>query len=356
MKKLFLSLVAALTAATATYAQNTLVAILSHNDEVKMYYGPSALIDAVNEAENGDVVTLSGGTFECANFTKAISVKGTGVNAENPTIIGYTEFYQYNRHNSIAIPPSDNYRFTMEGVVVDLYYINGGDKLEITGDASNLYFLKSKFKSGISFDSSSSAKATFVDCDIDVCLLDGSSIAKFSNCSINGFNNSSETTSKAEFYNCLLKGDTYNTKIYKSSFVNCILFSGPENYRSYGIPSETIAMNCLAIGNEFFFNGVVSVIDCFAVENKAIPTIFKVYNSNTDRWGTTWYYPAEPFELTDEAKAAYLGTDGKEIGLYGGQYPYDFTPQYPQITKMNVAKQATADNKLSVEIEVSAAE
>jgi hypothetical protein len=42
--------------------------------------------------------------------------------------------------------------------------------------------------------------------------------------------------------------------------------------------------------------------------------------------------------------------------MHGGVLPYDATPSYPQITRMNVANKTTADGKLSVEIEVSAAE
>jgi hypothetical protein len=61
------------------------------------------------------------------------------------------------------------------------------------------------------------------------------------------------------------------------------------------------------------------------------------------------------FELTDEAKAKFLGTDSTEVGWYGGVLPYTSIPSYPRITKMNVANKSTADGKLSVEIEVSAA-
>ena len=64
----------------------------------------------------------------------------------------------------------------------------------------------------------------------------------------------------------------------------------------------------------------------------------------------------QQFELTDEAKTTFLGTDGTEVGMYGGVLPYNSTPSYPQITKVNVANKTTADGKLSVEIEVSATE
>ena len=61
-------------------------------------------------------------------------------------------------------------------------------------------------------------------------------------------------------------------------------------------------------------------------------------------------------DLTDDAKATYLGSDGTPVGMYGGPLPFSLTPTYPQITKMNVASKTTADGKLSVDIEVSAAQ
>lgn len=80
-------------------------------------------------------------------------------------------------------------------------------------------------------------------------------------------------------------------------------------------------------------------------------TLFKTYTgaalNNLD---------SETFELTDAAKAQYLGADGTEVGIYGGNLPFDPTPSNPQITKCNVAAKSTADGKLSVDIEVNAAE
>jgi hypothetical protein len=90
-----------------------------------------------------------------------------------------------------------------------------------------------------------------------------------------------------------------------------------------------------------------SQVDCFSVNSYS--SVFKSYSG--------LYSDSQTFDLTDEAKTKYISTDGTtEIGLYGGQNPYTPTPLYPRISKMNVAKQATADGKLSVEIEVDAAQ
>ena len=60
------------------------------------------------------------------------------------------------------------------------------------------------------------------------------------------------------------------------------------------------------------------------------------------------------FKLTEEAKALIKGTDGTEVGIYGGNLPFD--PTKPQISKFNVAAKTTGDGKLSVDIEVKSAE
>lgn len=67
-------------------------------------------------------------------------------------------------------------------------------------------------------------------------------------------------------------------------------------------------------------------------------------------------FKTERLELTDAAKTKYLGSDGTQIGIYGGSIPFDPRPSNPQITKLNVASKSTADGKLSVDIEVKAAE
>lgn len=335
MKKFFFSMVALMVVAVS-FAQNTLIATLSHGDAVKMFFGPSALISANNEAENGDVITLSGGTFACPNFTKGITIRGTGVNARNTTII---ENYD---NQQINIPQSDDCRFSMEGCIIHGSFL-------ISGESSNIYFLKCKMSS-LKYTSSGSAK--FVNCDISGFYLSGSGNVKFMNCHLTMFNNQLESSSIAEFLNCLIEMSYGNTTINRSSFVNSILFDSGSGY-SVHIPAETQSMNCLSIG--ISLNGAVSV-DCSYVGKSEATDIFKNCRSVTNTMGYLVVSLLEPYELTDEAKTKYLGTDGKEIGLYGGQYPFNLTPNYPRITKLNVAKQTTADNKLSVDIEVSATE
>ena len=334
MKQFLLTLIAMM-ATTVSYAQNNLVAVLSHDSEVQMFYGSSALINAVDAAVSGDVITLSGGTFGWAKITKGITIRGAGADVENPTILGSS-----NKEYNIAIPTDDNNRFVMEGVRI---LIGGSNYLYI--NSGNLYFLKCLFESQVHFQSSSTAEVKYVNCSMTRFSLNGSSNVKLSNCKLTGFTNASGSTSKAEFFNCYL-ADNNQSSYYRSSFVNCVLMS-TTRYAQGSLATDVTAMNCAMINMD---GG--TQIDCYQT---TVQQLFANYGTSTDQYGSLFYWPSTD-ELSEEAKTTYFGTDGKEVGMFGGQYPYDLTPTYPLITKLNVAKQATADNKLSVEIEVSANE
>ena len=91
MKKFYCSLVA-LMAATLSYAQSSLLATLSHEGTISTFYGAGALRAAHAAAADGDIITLSSGSFVSTDITKGITLRGAGmeVNSEvhgEPTII-----------------------------------------------------------------------------------------------------------------------------------------------------------------------------------------------------------------------------------------------------------------------------
>lgn len=330
MKKLFLSLVAALLAATATFAQSTLVATLTHGSDVKMFYGTNALRDAHNAAVSGDVINLSGGAFQAVDIKKAITLRGTGIDAQEPTFI-------VNDLN-INIPTSDTGRLSMEGIRCDNIVYLGGT-------LTNAYFLKCLFYKIQSSYDSTIKNAMLADCKVtNGCSLDGSGTFQFVNSYVSELMTISENTSSVSFVNCCIKPERDNywsrdaSKLKNSQLINCIIHC--ENNSS--IPSSSVANNCVLI-NATTSNSPSST-NC---KQSSYSELFKTFK------GT--YSDSETFELTDAAKTKFLGTDGTQVGMYGGVLPYTSPPSYPQITKMNVANKTTADGKLSVEIEVSAA-
>jgi hypothetical protein len=341
MKKLYLSLVAATMASTAMFAQNTLVATLTHGENVTMYYGTYALRDAHEAAVSGDVINLSGGGFQAVDITKALALRGTGIDETVSTSIvgGFT----------INIPSTDTGRFSMEGIRCQGY-------ITMTGTFDNPYFIKSQFGS-LGFETVASEptikNAMFVNCKItgDRFYLNGTSSVQFVNSYVSGFQNVSEATSSASFVNCIVRPrEGVNAGDLRScQLMNCILYNNHMWYGSTSLPSTTIASNCVAINDNGRMSGLFD-------NSQTNPNCGYAVYSEMFKDFTGEYSDSQTFELSEEGKKRQLGTDGSEIGLYGGLMPYTSIPSYPRITKMNVANKTTADGKLSVEIEVSAAQ
>lgn len=338
----------ALMIATISYAQNMLVATLTHGDEITMYYGNGALYQAHNAAQSGDVINLSGGSFESVKITKGITLRGTGIDDASPTYLS-GDF-------SIVVPSTETNRLTMEG-------IRCPGKITMSGDCSNPYFVKCRFTNLYS-NSFSMKNATFVNCIIVNCELNGSGTLQFINSDVYLYG---LKPSGALFKNCLIEsgnGGTFNNKIYNSQIYNSIIYQTKQtsdinnnssglSYSDYDFRSSTSCHNCLFIGYKYSIvrgdSGSSGNYSVHHDDTNALTKVFKGYEDGDSKW----FYN---YELTDEAKKKYLGDDGTEVGIYGGVLPYSSIPSYPRITKMNVANKTTADGKLSVEIEVSAAE
>lgn len=321
MKKFFVYLMAVVTMAVCSvsaFAQNTLVATLSHGDEIRMFYGTNALQQACSAATHGDVINLSGGKFQSTKITKAVAVRGTGIHDANPTYI-VNVF-------DVEIPANVTEKLSFEGCRIT-------NRMTIKGTLSNAYFLKNSLADVSVFSSNGKMdNGMFVNCDVYGMSLYGQSTAQIINSYVEHFSNSGKL---ASFVNCVINTNGY-AHLYKCcQFVNCIMYG-----MSGGcFPSTCSAMNCVDV------SGYKNALNNMSLKENCSYAGMDIFQGSN-----VWK------DLTDEAKAKYLGIDGTPVGKFGGMIPYDMTPSYPQITKMNVAAKTTADGKLSVEIGVSAAQ
>lgn len=321
MKKFFVYLMAVVAMAVCSvsaFAQNTLVATLTHGDEVSMFYGTNALQQACSAATHGDVINLSGGKFQSTKITKAVAVRGTGIHDANPT-------YIVNAFD-VEIPANVTEKLSFEGCRIT-------STMTIKGTLSNAYFLKNSL-AGVSVFSSNGKmdNGMFVNCDVYGMSLYGQSTAQIINSYVEQFSNLGKL---ASFVNCVINTNGY-AHLYKCcQFVNCIMYG-----MSGGcFPSTCSAMNCVDV------SGYKNALNNISLKENCSYAGMDIFQGSN-----VWK------DLTDEAKAKYLGIDGTPVGKFGGMIPYNMTPSYPQITKMNVAAKTTADGKLSVEIGVSAAQ
>ncbi len=342
MRKIFiLTIIAMFTIIGKNHAQSQMVATLEHEGTISTFTGTNAFVDAHAAATHGDIITLSSGMFAAPlTLTKAVTVYGTGIVSDSvsaQTII--------NSDMMINIPDSVSQRLTLEGLYFkdnsDLYYHNVN---QAVFNKCRIYCYDDNTTSSVSKD------VVFNQCKITSNYTNSTkSSATFNNCFINFQPVNSTSTGPVYINNSVISFDksTYINQLRNSVLTNCYLFSSissVSNYVSLQLPSTTTAVNC--IGSEsitYTFSLFANVIDNST--DQMVDSLGAVFKT----WRGT-YSDQETFELTDEAKAKYLGNDGTQIGIYGGAMPYDPTPSNPRITKFYLTPKPS-ENKLEIQLE-----
>lgn len=326
MKKgLFLTLLSVVLFSLRVSAQSSLLATLNHEGTISTYYGASALQQAYNAATHGDVITLSSGSFLGMDIKKAITLRGAGMQVDT---VSHTEPTVITNNFNIDISDTVSHRLTIEGIY--------NNQTINVGKLKNAMFLKCRFY-GFGYSSANSSKMVdlnFIHCRIaDLFRLATNGSAAFTNCVINNINQSN--SSPVSLTNCYTKA---SPSLSNSEFKNCIIVN------TFGGTSTSTYYNNLYV--------------TASNSNLNSPNNTNVKIPNTDeriKFLTGDYSDDKDYVLTDAVRALIKGTDGTEVGIYGGSLPYDPTPTNPQITKFNVAAKSTADGKLSVDIEVNSA-
>ena len=309
------------------------MATLNHEGTISTFYGTVALRQAHAAAVSGDVITLSSGTFLSTDISKAVTIRGAGMDVtkaydivSEPTVLG-GDF-------NIKIPAEDTGRLTLEGI-----YHNGNLYFN-QGQVKNSLFLKSRFKKISAFTSVKVQDLTILNCRIsDNIDLGSGNSAQFLNSVVNDFDYNSGYMS---FSHCVIL-NSYGLSNSGNEYKNCII-THQRGYE-YGVSSSSSAYN-----NLFISDKADKLNDVPNNTNLRVPT-------SDERFAyLRGYNDSKDYKLTDQNRDVLKATDGGEIGIYGGSLPYSAVPTNPQITKFNVASKTTADGKLSVDIEVKSGE
>lgn len=322
MKKFFLSLVVAMMATTTGFAQSSLIATLIHDNEVTLYHGSSALKQALEVANHGDIIALSSGRYDAANITKAVTLRGAGMEEDTITGASRTEIVG---DFQISIESSTTENLAIEGI-----YHNSS--ISVKGVLTNAVLQKCHFYY------------------------------------ISSSNDNDDTITALTCFHCNIAGQIRLPKNSSASFIGSVV-AIPSNL--YGGNMEFT--NCIILKrvdlmkNSYLQNSILYGYDGSQFSDTNMASLCAGLVSGGESWTSTnksltqeqvkaLFKPDTFYELTEEAKNEYVGSDDTEIGIYGGNLPWSTRILSPQITKCNVAAKTTADGKLSVDIEVKAAE
>lgn len=335
MKKLFALMIAVICMAATATAQEA-IAMLKHGTTTKTFTGVDALKSAHEAADNGDLITLSSGTFNAVDITKTVTIRGAGMEYDatyntQPTIIS--------GNFTIAVPEGTAGNIQIEGIYHEKKILFNNVRQQ-----NNPKFIKCRLGSvgcGTYSDQGKSIEtavknAVFLHCKIvDFVGCNPNSSETFINCYVYYPRTVDAVTSEMYFKNCIV--NLYSGFIYSSKFANCIIIHTTSSYNTY-----TNFQNCLLLSSSTWNSLTASSNHYWTYEG--LSTIFKTY--------TGTYKSAETFELNDNAKAQYVDEHGKEIGIHGGSLPYNPRVAGPHIKSMEVAPRSTANGMLNVKMTI----
>jgi hypothetical protein len=334
MKKTILFVVA-MFVATLTFAQQQL-ATLNHNDSITVYYGPSALQQAHNAAISGDIITLSPGSFNSVNITKAVSIRGAGMFSDTaagtaPTIL------------------IDNFTVTINNDSLHTLYMEGiymAGAIMYYSKIFNPQFVRCYFRQIAPTQSNTMENACFINCVMETFE--------------NGFDSDIAYSRNAQFVNSVI---LWLRHYGNPSLINCVaqLYNGPDVLNHVSVNNSIVYWNGISdqINAYTSFNSIGinigtstnrSFFNATGLPNHNLHNFYGFASVFKNFRGS--YSDGITFELLDTVAATCLGSDGTQVGIYGGIMPFDPSVRNPLIKKCNVASRSTADGKLAVDIEI----
>lgn len=334
------------------YAQQQL-ATLNHNGDISVFYGIDALQQAHGAAANGDVITLSSGNFHISSITKNVTIRGAGM--WNDTLRNTTKTIISNQPGASKLTLNIALDSVLNPCFEGMFF-----NCPIEVNQNNRHtFIKCEIAQPISATNSSSVFDT--TCKEDFVFV---------NCIINhprGYSSAYYHYWNSTFVNCIVFPSTSDFMRRGCTSINCVIFADPTTYNVYencmfmsdgrDKPSLT-CFNCVGFkigGGTYFASPILN--NCWKRTHVNFTWAFTDFSLPSDLAWENMAYSSyvltdETFRLTDTAAATYIGTDGTQVGIYGGIMPFNPYVGSPHIGRCNVANRSTIDGKLSVDFEI----
>ena len=331
MKKLLLFV--AMLMCLSAHAQHTdqPTATLQVGEQTSIFYGKDAFKSAFAAApDEGGVIILSSGVFETvSDINKSVSIYGAGF--ENDTI----------SHDPLAVVPYTkitggfNIVANSDGVAPANIYLEGlcinDDDFKIKkGSIEGLKIVKCSLRYVRVEDV---IKNSFLrQCHI-YAIKGNSKIAenlRVENCWIAYIDQfPSESTISVD--HCIMSFIDFGSPAGPYNFSNCYFADRPT-------ANGGVYYNCIINGD---LPHTATGVNCWY---RLSPE--QIFGTNME------YQPHKTWKLLDPA--SYVGNDGTEVGLYGGNYPWNKIPSTPRITESKVDVRTSTDGHLKVTLKAEA--
>ena len=338
MKKIFFSLLVFGCVVAANAQSDVMTATLMHDGVVSAFSGANAFVQAHDAATDGDVISLSSGSFTSLTITKSVTVYGAGFEKDQATATDVTQL-----RSDLIIGAADQ---TVSNVHIEGLYINGGIMLNnSSARVEGLFIGKCFLLKGMTFNNGATAKNMLVQ----DCVMDAGITA-----------NNTSLVENAYFGNCYIKGNLKDFPAGSSILVNhCIVtgVAGPYTWKNsifthywnlynYGAFDQTTGATVYNCVIRMVFSSASatnnSFVDCYYRVGIRLDQIF------SDVTGTDYNYsPSRTFELVNPE---WLGDDGTEVGIRGGD-GWSKAPAIPVVKSLSLDVEGN-ELKVTYEAEV----
>ena len=302
MKKiLFAILFLTMMSIQSVKAQSSIVA-LHHEGNVTLYSG-TQLQEALDVAVEGDTLYLSEGTFPSIDVDNGQVVIGTG---EKTIIAGNVTA------NSKESEKSYN-------CVLDGLYVTGN--ISISGGMKGMLITQCTF-SNLSHTGTTglTVECVVARCwaksSVDLGFFTGLSILNSKIANIKGY---AYNNGGAVLTNCNIGKVTTGYNDFFNTYINCII----DNFDSESSTKQVSLLYCYVSGN----TSKASLQNCYVSQETILD------------------------ENLHASANGYLGNDGTEVGITGGDSPYTLTPSSPHVSAHSIEVDAV-NQKLNVTLTI----
>lgn len=338
MLRKLLAVLICLPLALATYAAQ-LTATLQSGDNVRAFYGDSALVQAYDAAIDGDIITLSPGVFETPSY---------GIN-KSLTVIGTYAFSDASKATLTTTIIVNGNNVTLEGIrIINGLTISACDNLRI-----NRCYIKS------AVDVQYSEKKYHNNTIVTDCLIENwqamseSKNAVFRNCCINYFDDCNEAANPAIVENCNIPrfarfDGNVNYKYIQPYAIYRNCFLGVYNWGG----SHTPVLNLKSPSE--FHNNIIYETFYDSSSNSSAKKWTVNYGSCAHDGNDFWYV----YGKGSDSDSAILMINSFESftldGLTVGPVDHKSYPSTPEITSSEIDTETDADGQLHVKINATA--
>ena len=315
MKKTIYAIAMMLMTGISAFSQTEDTKVILQSGAATTIYDGTNISTAIGAAKKGDILYLSEGTYDSFTIDKEILVRGVG---ENTWIEGDV---------TISIPNNA----TLTQAVLEGVNVSG--TINITQPATNLIIRNTKvmdvkvngaLSNGLidrcwitgTFNMNNNTDDTTVK-NSKVYMISAGSLTynkcTFLNCNIAVRMN---VNTAAIFTNCIIGTDSYNSPWGLGTMESSVFTNTLFNTEDGSIGSSSSQTNC------YFVEDYYGVCDCGTLESRV--------------------------DLSE-----YLGTDGTQVGVYGGTPQFTLDPQVAKVTESTFTVDTDA-KKLTVKLKVAA--